>query len=41
MLTAHHLSKSYNLNTILLDVSFSLNPGERAGLIGPNGSGKP
>lgn len=40
MLTAHHLSKSYNLNTVLEDVSFSLNAGDRAGLIGPNGSGK-
>jgi ATP-binding cassette subfamily F protein 3 len=40
MLTAHHISKSYNLDTILADVSFSINPGERAGLIGPNGSGK-
>ena len=40
MLTAHHLYKSYNLNTILEDVSFSVNPGQRAGLIGPNGCGK-
>jgi ATP-binding cassette subfamily F protein 3 len=40
MLTAHYLSKSYNLNSILVDVSFSLNPGDRVGLIGPNGCGK-
>lgn len=40
MLTAHHLSKSYNISTILDDVSFTLNEGDRAGLIGPNGSGK-
>ena len=40
MLTAHHLYKAYNLNTILEDVSFNINPGERAGLIGPNGCGK-
>jgi len=40
MLTAHHLYKSYNLNTILEDVSFSVNPGQRIGLIGPNGCGK-
>lgn len=40
MLTAHHIYKSYNLDTILEDVSFSINPGERVGLIGPNGSGK-
>ncbi len=40
MLTVHHISKSYNLNPILKDVSFSLNPGEKVGLVGPNGSGK-
>lgn len=40
MLTAHHLYKTYNLNTILDDVSFSINPGQRIGLIGPNGCGK-
>jgi ATP-binding cassette, subfamily F, member 3 len=40
MLTAHQLSKSFGLETILRDVTFSLNPGEKAGLIGPNGSGK-
>jgi ATP-binding cassette subfamily F protein 3 len=40
MLTAHRISKSYNINTILKDVSFSLNPGDRAGLVGPNGCGK-
>jgi len=40
MLTAHHLSKSYNTNLILQDVSFSLMPGDIAGLIGPNGCGK-
>ncbi len=40
MLTAHHIHKSYNLNTILEDVSFSIGPGQRDGLIGPNGCGK-
>jgi len=40
MLTAHHLYKSYNIKTILQDVSFSLNPRDRLGLIGPNGCGK-
>jgi len=40
MLTAHHLSKSYNLNLLFSEVSFNLNPGDRVGLIGPNGSGK-
>jgi ATP-binding cassette subfamily F protein 3 len=40
MLTAHHLSKAYNLNQVLTEVSFSINAGERLGLIGPNGCGK-
>ncbi len=40
MLTAHHLCKSYSISPILKDVSFSINPAERVGLIGPNGCGK-
>ncbi len=40
MLTAHHLSKSFELNTLFENASFSLNPGERKGLVGPNGCGK-
>jgi len=40
MLTAHQITKSYGLNPILKDISFSIRPGDRAGLIGPNGSGK-
>jgi ATP-binding cassette, subfamily F, member 3 len=40
MLTAHRLSKSYELQTLFENVSFSLNPGERTGLVGPNGCGK-
>jgi ATP-binding cassette, subfamily F, member 3 len=40
MLTVNHLSKSYGLEPILKDISFSLNPGERLGLVGPNGCGK-
>ena len=40
MLTVHQISKTYNLDTILKDATFSVNAGERVGLIGPNGCGK-
>jgi len=40
MLTVHHVSKSYGIQTVLDDVSFVLNPGDRAALVGPNGCGK-
>jgi ATP-binding cassette subfamily F protein 3 len=40
MLTAHHISKSYLIEPVLKDISFSINAGERVGLIGPNGCGK-
>lgn len=40
MLTVHHLSKSYEIQPLFEDVSFSLNAGEKVGLIGPNGCGK-
>ena len=40
MLSAHHLSKTYGIQTVLHDITFSINPGDRLGLIGPNGCGK-
>src|SRR5688572_2211619 len=40
MLTAHHIYKTYGIQPILEDISFSLSQNERVGLIGPNGSGK-
>ena len=40
MLTAHHLHKSYGIQPILQDISFSISNSERVGLIGSNGSGK-
>ncbi|MBN1451747.1 MAG: ABC-F family ATP-binding cassette domain-containing protein [Anaerolineales bacterium] len=40
MLTAHHLSKTYGIQPILQDISFSISAGERIGLVGPNGCGK-
>jgi len=40
MLAVHRISKSFGLSPILQDISFALGPGERLGLIGPNGGGK-
>jgi ATP-binding cassette subfamily F protein 3 len=40
MLSAHHLSKSYGIHTVLHDITFSISAGGRLGLIGPNGCGK-
>ena len=40
MLTAHALTKAFGLNPVLKNISFSVNAGDRVGLIGPNGSGK-
>ncbi|MEU1080770.1 TlrC/CarA/OleB/SrmB family ABC-F type ribosomal protection protein [Streptomyces sp. NPDC005908] len=39
-LTLHHVTKGYPGRTVLDDVSFTLKPGEKAGLIGDNGAGK-
>jgi ATP-binding cassette, subfamily F, member 3 len=40
VLTVTNLSKSYGRDTILDEVTFTVNPGERVGLTGRNGSGK-
>lgn len=40
MLSVQNLNKSYGIETILRDVTFTLNNGERLGLIGANGCGK-
>jgi ATP-binding cassette, subfamily F, member 3 len=40
MLVVNKVSKSYAIQTILQDVSFVINSGDRVGLVGPNGSGK-
>jgi len=40
MLTVHQISKSYGIEVVLRKVSFTLNRGERLGLVGPNGCGK-
>ena len=40
MLSAHHITKSYGIHTVLQDITFSISAGNRLGLIGPNGCGK-
>jgi ATP-binding cassette subfamily F protein 3 len=40
MLSAHHLTKSYGIHTVLQDITFDISTGERLGLVGPNGCGK-
>jgi len=40
MLSAHQITKTYGIHTVLQDITFSINPGDRLGLIGPNGCGK-
>jgi len=40
MLTVFNLRKSFNTQYLFENVSFTLNPGERTGLVGANGCGK-
>ena len=40
ILTIQGVSKSFGVNEVLHDVSFSLKEGERVGLVGANGAGK-
>lgn len=40
MLQVTQLSKTYGLEPILKDINFTLNPGDRFGLVGINGTGK-
>jgi ATP-binding cassette subfamily F protein 3 len=40
MLSAHQITKTCGLHTVLKDITFSISAGERLGLIGPNGCGK-
>lgn len=40
VLSAHHIGKSFHFQTVLKDISFTLNPGEIVFLFGRNGCGK-
>jgi ATP-binding cassette, subfamily F, member 3 len=40
MLSAHHITKTYGIHTVLENITFNISAGERLGLIGPNGCGK-
>lgn len=40
MIIVEHIGKTFEAGTVLRDVSFSLKPGELAGLVGPSGGGK-
>jgi ATPase subunit of ABC transporter with duplicated ATPase domains len=40
MIALNSICKQYGRRVLLVDASFQLNPGEKVGLVGPNGSGK-
>ena len=40
ILSANNLNKSYGTDVILEDVSFTVEKGDRIGIVGPNGAGK-
>src|SRR5437016_6205230 len=40
MISFANINKQYGKQLIFVDASFQLNPGEKVGLVGPNGSGK-
>ncbi len=40
MLSVHHINKSYGVAPVLNNITFNLNAGEKAGLVGANGCGK-
>src|SRR6188508_3146883 len=41
MISFTNISKQYGRQVLFVDASFQLNPGEKVGLVGPNGAGKP
>src|SRR5438477_12830856 len=40
MISFSNINKQYGKQLLFVDASFQLNPGEKVGLVGPNGSGK-
>jgi len=40
VISLSNLSKQYGRQVLFVDASFQLNPGDKVGLVGPNGSGK-
>lgn len=40
VLSCKNIGKSYGISTILKDVTFSINEGDKVGIIGSNGEGK-
>src|SRR5712691_9145167 len=41
MISFNRISKQYGRQVLFVDASFQFNPGEKVGLVGPNGAGKP
>ena len=40
MMSFSNINKQYGKQLLFVDASFQLNPGEKVGLVGPNGTGK-
>src|SRR6476661_8919047 len=40
MIAFTNVTKQYGAQILFVDASFQVNPGEKVGLVGPNGSGK-
>src|SRR3989339_377289 len=40
MIYFNRVSKSFGTQQVLAEISFTVNPGERIGIVGPNGAGK-